>query len=61
MKHVLWERNEEADFWANIGAEGQRKLAIDRCNKSWNMEGVERLHGKSGCGVVIEMEQMGDN
>ena len=29
VKHVYREHNQEADHWANIGAQGQRKIVID--------------------------------
>ena len=44
VKHVFQEHNQEADLWATIGAEGQRKNS-DRCNSSENVEGGERLVG----------------
>ena len=30
MKHVYRENNQEADHWAIIGAQGQRKILLDR-------------------------------
>ena len=27
VKHIFREHNQEADLWANVGAEGQRKVA----------------------------------
>ena len=30
VKHIFWEHNQEADHWAKVGAEGQRKVVIDR-------------------------------
>ena len=29
-KHSFREHNQEADHWANLGAEGQRKTNVDR-------------------------------
>ena len=26
VKHIFREHNQEADYWANLGAEGQRKI-----------------------------------
>ena len=34
VKHIQRERNQEADHWANIGAQGQRKGEVDRCDNS---------------------------
>ena len=38
VKHVFQEHNQEADLWTNSGAEGQRKIVVDKCNTSetWN-------------------------
>ena len=30
VKHIFREHNKEADHWANVGAEGQRKVVFDR-------------------------------
>ena len=30
VNHVYREHNQEADHWANIGAQGRRKIVIDR-------------------------------
>ena len=61
VKHVFWEHNQEADLWANMVAEGLRKLVIDKCNNSetWKAvkgywDGSSKDYGKSGCGVVIK-------
>ena len=43
VKHVFREHNREADHCTNIGAEGQRKIVIDRCRKFRDVEGGERL------------------
>ena len=34
VKHVNREHNQEADHWANIGAQGQRKIVLDRRDHS---------------------------
>ena len=60
MKHVNREHNQEADHWANIAAQGRRKIVPDRCDNSetWKADkgywyGSFNDNGKSGCGVVI--------
>ena len=61
MKHVYREHNQEADHQANIGAQGQRKIVLDRCDNSgtWKVvrdywDGSFKDNGKSGCRVVIK-------
>ena len=61
VKHIIWEHNWEADHWANVGAEGQRKVVIDRKSNddTWKavkgfLNGSCKDNGKSGCGVVIK-------
>ena len=43
VKHVFREHNQEADHWANIGAKGQRKIVLDKCNNSETWKAVELL------------------
>ena len=61
VNHVYREHNQEADNGANLGAQGQRKIVIDRRDEStvwkaircfWN--GSFRDNGRSGCGTVIK-------
>ena len=61
VKHILREHNQEADHWANLGAEGQRKMIVDGSGNTdtrkavkgfWN--GSSKDNGKSGCGVVFK-------
>ena len=61
VKHVFREHNQEADHWANIGAQGQRKIVPERCDNSetWKTvkgywDGSFKDNGKSGCAVVIK-------
>ena len=61
VKHVCTEHNPEADHWANIGAQGQRKIVLDKrdISESWKAlkgywDGSFKDNGKSGCGVVIK-------
>ena len=61
VKHTFREHNKEADHWANVGAEGQRKTVIDRNSDAdtWKAskgfwDGSCKESGKSGCGVVIK-------
>ena len=59
-KHVNREDHQEADHWANIGAQGQRKTILDRCDDSkWKAvkgywDSSFKDHGESGCGVVMK-------
>ena len=61
VKHVFREHNKEADHWANIGAEGQRKIVIGKCKNPETWIAVTgywddsfKDNGKSRCGVVIK-------
>ena len=61
VKHIFWEHNKEVDHWANVGAEGQRKVVSDRKSDADTWKAVEGFwdgscedNGKSGCGVVIK-------
>ena len=54
VKHVCREHNQEADHWANIGAQEHRKIVLDRCgnSESWksvkgNWDGSAKDNGKS--------------
>ena len=61
MKHVYRDHNQEADHWADIGAQGRRK--IDAYGKdaptTWKAirsfwDGSFKDDGKSGCGIGIK-------
>ena len=61
VEYIFWEHNQEADHWAKLGAEGQRKIIVDRSNntQAWNAvkglwDGSFKNNGRSGCGVVIK-------
>ena len=61
VKYVFREHNQEADHWANIGAQGQRKIPLDRRNnhEKWKVvkgywHGSFKDKGKRECGVVIK-------
>ena len=41
VKHVHREHKQEADHWANIGAQGQRKMVLDRCDNSETWKAVK--------------------
>ena len=41
VKHVYREHNQESDHWANIGAQGQRKIVLDRCDNSESWKAVK--------------------
>ena len=60
VKHIFRE-HKEADHWANVGAEGQRKVVIDRKSNgdTWKAvkgfcDGSCKVNGTSGCGVAIK-------
>ena len=61
VKHVYREHNQEADHWANKGAQGRRKIVIDRRDDFTTWKGLRGFrdgsfkdNGKSVCGIVIE-------
>ena len=62
MKHVYREHIQEADHWANIGPQGQRKIVFDRRDNSGTWKAVNgywdgsfKDNGKRGSGVVIKV------
>ena len=55
VKHIYREHNEEADHWADIGAQGRRKFDIYRKDGFW--DGSFKDDGRSGCGIVIDDNQ----
>ena len=61
VKHAYGEHNQEADQWAKIGAQGRRKIVLDRRDDStaWQAirgfwDGSFKGNGRSGCGNVIK-------
>ena len=61
VKHIFREHNQEADHWANVGPEGQKKAVIDKKSNADTWKAVERFwdgsckdNGENGCGVVIK-------
>ena len=61
MKHIYREHNQEADHWADIGAQGRRKNDIFRKNVPTTWKAIRGLwvgsfkdDGRSGCGIVIK-------
>ena len=40
VKHIFREHNQEADLLVNMGAEGQRKIVIDKCSNSESWKAV---------------------
>ena len=54
VKHIFRERNQEADHQANLGAEGQRKITVDKGNITQNWTAAKKTDGRSCCGVVIK-------
>ena len=63
VKHIFRERNQEADYWSNLGGEvGHRNIIVDRCNttETWKAvkgfrDGSAKDNGNSGCGVLIKV------
>ena len=62
VKHKFREHNKEADHWANVGVEGQRKVVIDKKSNAHTWKAVKgfwdgscRENGESGCGVLIKV------
>ena len=61
MKHIFREHNQEADHWANMGAEGQNKIIVGKGKNTENWKAVRcfwdgstKTYGRSVCGVVIK-------
>ena len=61
VKHVFREHNQEADQWANLGAEEQRTTAVDKGSNTERWKAVQGFwdgsstnNGRSRCGVVIK-------
>ena len=54
VKHIFRERSQEADHEANLGADGQRKITVDKGNNTQKLDGSKRTDGRCGCGVVIK-------
>ena len=62
VQHVYREHNHEAGHWANIGAQGHRKIVLHRRNNSETWKAVKGFwdgsfkdNGSSGCGVAIKV------
>ena len=58
VNHVYRDHNQEADHWANLGAQGPRKIVIDRRDDptTWKAvrgfwDGIFKDNGRSGCGI----------
>ena len=54
------EHNQEADHLANLGAEGQRQITVEKRDSTENWMAVRRIWDvsnktdeRSGCGVVV--------
>ena len=65
VKHIFREHKQEADRWADIGAQGRRIIDIYRKDASTTLKyvvsGMEasKDDGSSGCGIVIkEVEKL---
>ena len=55
------EHNQEADHLANLGAEGERKVTVEKEDNKENWkavrgfwDGSKKTDGRSGCGVMIK-------
>ena len=60
VNHVYKEHDQEADHWANLGAQRRRKIGIYRRDDptKWKArrgfwDGSFKDNGRSGCGIVI--------
>ena len=58
VKHISREQTQEADHLANLGAEGQRKITVEKNQRTGRRnedfwDGSKKTGGRSGCGVVI--------
>ena len=49
-KHIFREHNQEAEHLANLGAEGQRKITVEKGN--------DTEHWKAVCGFWYGMEEV---
>ena len=61
VKHIYRENNQESDHWAEIGAQGRRKIDIHGKDAPsiWKAtrdfwDGRFKDDGRSGCGIVIK-------
>ena len=61
VKHILREHNSEADHWANVGAEGQRKVVVDKKSNADKWKAVKGFwngnckdNSEIGCNVVMK-------
>ena len=61
VKHIFREHNQEAEHLENLGAEGQRKITIEKGDSTENWktvrgfwDGSTKTDVRSGCGVVIK-------
>ena len=61
VKHLFREHNQEAEHLENLGAEGQRKITIEKGDSTENSktvrgfwDGSTMTDVRSGCGVVIK-------
>ena len=61
VRYMFREHNQEADHLANIGAEGQRKITVEKGNNTEHSkavrgfwDGSKKTDGRTGCGVVIK-------
>ena len=61
VNHVYREHHQEADHWTKMGAQGRRKIVIDRREESivWKAtrgfwDGRFKDNDRSGCGPVIK-------
>ena len=62
VEHVHRERNQEADHWANIGSQGQRKIVLDRYDNSEKWKAVKGCwHGSFKDNGKGRQGKMGDS
>ena len=61
VNHVYREHNQEADHWANVATQGNRKIVMDRrdATTTWKAirgfwDGSFKNNGRNECGIVIK-------
>ena len=61
VNRVYREHTQEADHWANIATQGNRKIVIDRRDAATTWKAIRGFwdgsfneNGRSGCGIVIK-------
>ena len=56
VKHVFREHNQETDHWANLGAEGQRPIVLDRRDNSESWKSVKGFLGMAAPKTIVKVD-----